>query len=209
VRRKTGLIVLVACVAGLVWWGWPLARGYLEPSRLSVPNAPIILPSQPSGNGVSPAKGGSAGNHGSPSQSGRPQVNTGTSIVGKADHAGNQTDGESVIDLAYRAKLRQIGDYYQGQLDALVAQAYNSYKEVRAGTLHESLIALAGQYIREGQTLEGQSDNQFYSVLKQYRAALEKEGLPLTYEEQAQNAYESAKAAERQKIFSAAMQYLK
>jgi len=211
--RIAGLIVLVAVLAAGYYFGRPFLQGYLGARQQTVPNAPVQMVSPaPVPVDKAPAKGTgqqsiqqiekqypvltkSQGNN-SPPQTGVPAT-------------GNAAGGESQIDISYLGQLNKIGQYYQGQLNTLVAQAYDSYQAVKEGKSNTPLLSLAGQYVGQGQTLQKQSDAQFYSVLDQYQAALQKAGLPTAYEEQARTDYETAKAAEKQKILSAAEQYLK
>jgi hypothetical protein len=207
-RRITGLVVLVVLLAGGYYLGRPFLQGYLAARRESVPPAVVKPVAKVGTAGKTPVK--TTGRQGLPEMEKQyPALSKNDNPPPQAASAANTASGESRIDVVYLAELNRIGRYYQGQLNALVSQAYQSYLAVKDGKSHTPLLTLAGEYMGKGEALQKESDTQFYSVLDQYKAALQKAGLPTTYEQRAATDYETAKAAERRKILSAAEQYLK
>lgn len=219
--RITVIVVVVAVLAAGFYLGRPFLQGYLAARGQVVPMAPPNVVNQPPVT-APPAKGQSGiaqmekqypalttsqGNTQDNSQSDSQSNNS--SVPDKASVSTNTASGESQIDEHYLAQLNGIGQYYQGRLNALVGQAYASYLAVKEGKSKTPLLSLMGRYVGEGETLQRDSDTQFYGVWNQYVAALTAAGLPTTYADRAKADYVTAEAAEKNRILSAAEQYLK
>ena len=108
------------------------------------------------------------------------------------------------IDDYYTAKLQSLGESYENQLNGLVGEAYGEYQSDMKQGKSVSMAAMAFKYMSEGSALEKQCNTQFYAVLAEYEATLQKNNLPLDTAIKAKQAYEAAKASREKELLSAA-----
>jgi hypothetical protein len=108
------------------------------------------------------------------------------------------------IENSYITRLQNLAGGYEGRLNGLVGQAYNEYESAKKQGKDVSVVAIAGKYYAQGNALEKQCDAQFYPLLNEFKAELQKNGLPLDKANQTQQAYEYAKASRKKALLSAA-----
>ncbi len=122
--------------------------------------------------------------------------------------SGDAADKEKEIQAYYTKKLAAVASGYQQKLNSLVAAGWSEYDKVRKNEEEESLISLARKYLSAGHALEAQCDAEFYPILDEYKAELEKNSLSQAAAVNAGREYENAKAARKKQILSSAAKYI-
>jgi hypothetical protein len=112
------------------------------------------------------------------------------------------------IEVFYFTKLETIGRYYEGRLNKLISSALSEYNAACRQKQKVSVVSLARKYIPAAVALERDCDGEFYAVLADFKAELQKNYFPLDKAREAQKEYEQAKAARKRQLLSAAAKHL-
>jgi hypothetical protein len=119
-----------------------------------------------------------------------------------------QTPLRREIEVFYFTKLETIGRYYEGRLNKLISSALSEYNAACRQKQKVSVVSLARKYIPAAVALERDCDGEFYAVLADFKAELQKNYFPLDKAREAQKEYEQAKAARKRQLLSAAAKHL-
>ncbi|HAU30926.1 MAG TPA: hypothetical protein DCW46_01260 [Desulfotomaculum sp.] len=120
----------------------------------------------------------------------------------------NASDKEKQIEAYYAKKLTAVASGYHQKLNSLVAAGMSEYDKVREKKEKASPISLARKYLSAGRALEAQCDAEFYPILDEYKAELEKNSFPPDAAVNAGKEYENAKAARKKQILLSAAKYV-
>ncbi|MFA5384768.1 MAG: hypothetical protein WC364_08920 [Eubacteriales bacterium] len=135
-------------------------------------------------------------------------VKPGTGVQTPSGAASGDADKEKEIQAYYTKKLVAVASGYQQKLNSLVAAGWSEYEKVRKNEAEESLISLARKYLSAGHALEAQCDAEFYPILDEYKAELEKNSLSQAAAVNAGREYKNAKAARKKQVLSSAAKYI-
>jgi hypothetical protein len=108
------------------------------------------------------------------------------------------------IDTYYGGKLQNLAEGYEDKLNSLVGEAFSEYQSDTKQGKDASVAAMAFKYISQGNALEQQCDAQFYPLLAEFEADLQKNNLPLDTAIKAKQTYEAAKINRKRELLSAA-----
>ncbi len=172
----------------------------------TTPNAIKDSSPAPVSTGQQPQQPSPAVTHTPPSAPGNTTLNNTGSSAGLPENGAQLTKDQlqQQIDDYYTAKLNNLAESYENQLNALVGEAMSEYQADKQQGNNAAIFALAGKYYSEGSALEKQCDAQFYSLLDEYKAQLRKNNLSLDTANRDQQEYESAKAAREKELLSEA-----
>jgi hypothetical protein len=122
--------------------------------------------------------------------------------------AGKTSSSRQEIEAYFITRLSIICRYYEGRLNGLLGLAWNEYGAAQKLKGKVSAFSLAPKYVAAGNALEKECDQEFYTVLAEFKAELRKNSFPLDKAFAAQREYERNKAARKKQIFGTAAKLL-
>ncbi|GAB6275125.1 MAG: hypothetical protein STSR0004_19900 [Peptococcaceae bacterium] len=125
---------------------------------------------------------------------------------GSAGTPGKATTGKSFssrqeIEAYFTTRLMVICGYYEGRLNSLLGSTWNEYNDAQKQGQKISVFSLAKKYTAAGSALERECDQEFYAVLTDFKAELQKNSFPPDKVLEAQREYEKTKTARKKQIF--------
>ena len=129
-------------------------------------------------------------------------------VVDYYDYADNKADQskeqnptalQQEIETRYTAQLLSTAQDYEKQLNNLAITAWEEYTKAQKEGKKIS-VQTAFTYIKEGQKLETECDNEIYTTLKNFESELRANSLPLDKAKLARQEYEREKTERKEAI---------